>query len=1163
MQTLESIIESYAFDKMQDYGLLLIPLPTGAGKSYTVFSFIHNVLIQKKTTQKILFVTSLKKNLQIDELRSKFTEKEQNIFDEKVLLLKSNLDFVLDNWDLVDKDIPYGIKEYNEYKKLNAAIKYCKEMEDNTHFRKNFQILETVKTKKDDIKDTFEPNFRKRIKSLINEHVPPKAGYKAKLTFVKSKMPWLLKLYPQILSNEKQVFLMSMDKFLLRNDPIVDKSYFVYKKLAKDAIIFIDEFDATKETVLRRLIDNATDSRIDYAITYKMIHDRLEQGNFPLTLTTPSQNTLKSYEEGRFRKKLEDVIPELKERSDKLYKQFNMQYFFKNIETENEDAAFLFQDLHSITISNKDNKNRIVFKENKTTNLNEIYYTDKDDKKSSKENVNSFIYMVATVKAFLQKFSGSVHTLAINLQELQKEKDIEDYTFEEALRSVLDNFFSGDSFSKIKEYFVKQILLYRSNFEEAKKKAFDGSFFENGFSYYAIEDNNNHTLRSAIMMTSLESTPERILLDVCKRAKVFGISATANYNTLIGNYALEDYLIPKLKSHFYELNEEEYSVLKEQFEQSTSHYDRIKINALPICSDYNYSQNSWKEIFKTDEECEEIYNLINQKIPARADITNYLKNRYLRIAKVFKAFLETRNIKSFLCMLNKFPDDKYELNKTILQTIFEKISYGTKTWEDHVLILRSGNDYEIKKDELLNQLSHDKKKLVISTYATIGAGQNLQYEVYDDFDTEFINDFEKSKEKDFDAIYLDKPTNLIKQLYESTGENDFTEYLAQLEYLMTSGEMTRKNVMRLVQEGFKLHYYGLESNKIKATDIESSTNLATKVLVQAVGRLCRTNRKNKNVYIFYDDAVSEVLNIQTCTKNLLNPEFEALIKSIGQSKIIDKSEQNLIDEGIEKSEEALTKIMKYVQEGRYGWDENAMEQWQQIRHWVMQHPTLSREEYNNCDDLYQPFYIALPRKENKVWYKRTGDFRTIDDISFVPKNDYECVSAEAARLEKFPYLPGIKKLFEKEQFATTFEKNDYILCPPVFTNIYKGALGEYAGREILHFYGIELEEINNHEFFELFDFKIPNKDIYIDFKHWNQHSAFLPRDQKLQDHIHEKLEKVSGTKAIIINIFAEEKRTRGYLTKDKIIEVPYLFDNGSLKENKVAFDKLMKDIDEG
>ena len=1163
MHSLEQIIEHYAFDKMQDYGLLLIPLPTGAGKSYTVFSFIHNVLIQKKTSQKILFVTSLKKNLQIDELRSKFTEEEQFIFDEKVLLLKSNLDFVLDNWELVDNEIPYGIKEFNEYKKLSAAIKYCKDMEANTHFRKNFQILETVKQRKDDIKDIFEPNFRRRIKTLINEYVPKKAGYKAKLTFVKSKMPWLLKLYPQILSNEKQVFLMSMDKFLLRNDPIVDKSYFVYKKLARDAIIFIDEFDATKETVLRRLIDNATDSRIDYAITYKMIHDRLEQGNFPVPLTSPSENTLKRYKEGRLRKKLEDVIPELKERSDKLYKQFNMQYFFKNIETQNEDAAFLFQDLHSLTISNKDNKNRIVFKENKTSNLNEIFYVDKDERKVPKENVNSFIYMVATVKAFLQKFSGSVHTLAINLQELQKENDIEDYTFEEALRSVLDNFFPGDSFSKIKEYFVKQILLYRSNLEEGKKKAFDGSFFENGFSYYAIEDNNNHTLRSAIMMTSLESTPERILLDVCKKSKVFGISATANYNTLIGNYDLEDYLIPKLKKHFYELDDEEFNVLKEQFELSISHYDRININALPITSDYNYGQNSWKAIFKTDEECEEIYNLINQTIPAKADATNYLKNRYLRIAKVFKAFLENENIKSFLCMLNKFPDDKYELNKGILQKIFEKISKGSKTWSDYVEILRSGNDYEIKKEELLNQLTHERKKLVISTYATIGAGQNLQYKVLEDYGTELINDFEPSKEKDFDAVYLDKPTNLIKQLYESTGENDFTEYLAQLEYLMTSGELSRKNVMRLVQEGFKLHYYKLESNKIKANDIESSTNLATKVLVQAVGRLCRTNRKNKNVYIFYDDAVSEVLNIQTCKKNLLNPEFEALIKSIGQSKIVDQSEQNLIDEGIEKSEEALTKIMKYVQEGRSGWNENAMDEWQAIRHWVMQHPTLSREEYNNCDDLFQPFYIALPRKENKVWYSRTGDFRSIDDISFVPKNNYECVSAEAARLEKFKYLPGIKALFVKDQFATTFEKNDYILCPPVFTNIYKGALGEYAGKEILRYYGIDLDEITNHEFFELFDFKIPNKDIYIDFKHWNQHSAFLPRDQKLQEHIHEKLEKVAGRKAIIINIFAEENRTRGYLTKDKIIEVPYLFDNETLKENKLAFDKLLKDINEG
>ena len=1159
MQTLESIIESYAFEKMQENGLLLIPLPTGAGKSYTIFSFIHNVLVEQKTNQKILFVTSLKKNLQIEELEKHFeTEEEKRLFKDKVILLKSNLDCVLENF--LNVNIPPQIKETREYRLLEGAIKYCIESENSNYLRSNYQVIETVKNKKEDIYKIYEPNFRRKIKSIINEHVPIKAGVKQRLTFVKTKMPWLLELYPQILSNEKQVFLMSMDKFLLRNDTIVDKSYFVYKKLAKEAIVFIDEFDATKETVLSRLIDNATDSRIDYAITYKMIHDTLDQGNFPISLTTPSETTKRSYEQGGLRKKIEDVIPELKDRSDKLYKQFNMQYFFKNIETENEEAAFLFQDIHSITISNKENKSKIVFKENKITNLNEIYYTDKNTQNETEDNSKSFVYMVASVRGFLQKFSSSVHTLAINLQQLQKENDIEDYTLEEGIYSVLDVFFSGDSFSNIKEYFVKQILLYRSNFEENKKKEFDGSFFENGFSYYAIEDNNKHTLRSAIMMTSLEATPERVLLDVCKKAKVFGISATANYNTLIGNYALDDYIIPKLKKHYYQLNDTEYDVLAKQFNESIKHYDKVKIHALPITSDYNYNLDSWKSVFNREEDCEEIYNLIAQSIPSTSDTNNYLKNRYLRIAKVFRTFLATKEIRSFLCMLTKFPDDKNELNKSILREIFEKLAHGSMAFDNTVVILRSGNDYDVKKEELLNKLAQGEKKFVLSTYATIGAGQNLQYKVPTDIETEFINDFNPSDEKDFDAIYLDKPTNLIKQLRESNTESDFTEYLAQLEYLMTSGELGRKQVFGYVEAGFKYHYYNLENRIIDASNIESSTNLAAKVLVQAVGRLCRTNRKNKNIFIYYDDAIKEVLNVNTCKKNLLNPEFKELINSIGQSPIPDTTEKRLSEEAVEKSEEALSRIIKYVQDGRNGWKDYAIEQWQSIRHWVLQHPTLSREEYNNCDDLFQPFYIELPRKGNKAWFSRTGDYKSINDISFVPKPKYESVSAESARLEKFLLLPGILRLFEREGFSTQFLENDYILCPPIFTNIYKGALGEYVGREILRFYGIELEEITNHEFFELFDFKIPGKDIYIDFKNWNANSAFLPYAGTLREHISEKLFRVAGEKAIIINLFANKRESRPFLINEKIIEIPFLFDEITFTDNTSAIYKLIETI---
>ena len=113
--------------------------------------------------------------------------------------------------------------------------------------------------------------------------------------------------------------------------------------------------------------------------------------------------------------------------------------------------------------------------------------------------------------------------------------------------------------------------------------------------------------------------------------------------------------------------------------------------------------------------------------------------------------------------------------------------------------------------------------------------------------------------------------------------------------------------------------------------------------------------------------------------------------------------------------------------------------------------------------------------------------------------------------------------------------------------------------------GIELEEIAEPDFFELFDYKIKNTDIYIDFKHWNQHSAFLPRNgQKLQEHIFEKLRRCGGNLALVINIFADKDDVRALLNKEqeglRIIELPYLFDEESLKMNKEIF-RILEEVD--
>jgi hypothetical protein len=265
-KNLENIIADYAFSKMQNNGLLLLPLPTGAGKSYTVFKFIHDTLVEGKYSEKIIFITSLKKNLQPEELKEQFSADEKALFDQKVLYLKSNLDCVLENLiDLEKKhQIPERIQNLDEYQSLSKAVKFCNDMANNP----TFGIQDIVQTKKDEIRNTYEKYFREKVKQLLSadfkKNLSSKAGFKQKLDFVKNlknKWDWLLDLYPQVLTKERQVYLMSMDKFLLRNDPILEDSYFIYKELAPNAIVFIDEFDATKDTILKRLIENAVKSK--------------------------------------------------------------------------------------------------------------------------------------------------------------------------------------------------------------------------------------------------------------------------------------------------------------------------------------------------------------------------------------------------------------------------------------------------------------------------------------------------------------------------------------------------------------------------------------------------------------------------------------------------------------------------------------------------------------------------------------------------------------------------------------------------------------------------------------------------------------------------------------------------------------------------------------
>jgi len=164
------------------------------------------------------------------------------------------------------------------------------------------------------------------------------------------------------------------------------------------------------------------------------------------------------------------------------------------------------------------------------------------------------------------------------------------------------------------------------------------------------------------------------------------------------------------------------------------------------------------------------------------------------------------------------------------------------------------------------------------------------------------------------------------------------------------------------------------------------------------------------------------------------------------------------------------------------------------------------------------------------------------------------VSERTARLSDLMRIDILHKLFIDSGWATEFPESELMLTPPMFNNIYKGALGEVCGKHIFQsLLNIDLLELDVDEF-ERFDFKT-EQNIYIDFKLWNDRVA-VPADD-LIDKIREKMAMaiVKADRVFVINILGTSNTAfRPIISSDrKIIEVPYLCKNDKVDNKAIKF----------
>ena len=358
---------------------------------------------------------------------------------------------------------------------------------------------------------------------------------------------------------KKSVFL-SIDKFYFKNSTLVEPSYsFLENDITKDAIIFIDEFDATKDNLLKNIIEKGRKQRIDFIHLFTEIYWALSKNIFPQKFVTHSEKREELIEKG-YNLDLDNIQEILLKKAEEIVQKYNLNYSFKtnNKDDENENQRnLLFHDFqyHSVY---RNNKRFIRLNTNNISKINEIIF--ETERPNSGENI---VALLNQIKGFINYFSGIIKSISENYQQLetqerqQNPKRIE-FTFDLALSSVIEEFGLE---SRYKYFIIENILSAR---ERTKKDKFelnyDLSVYENGFRYYDFVDDDSHQSKTKTFIYNFQNTPEKFILKLAEKSKIIGISATAKVKTVTGNYDVS-YFKRQLGNSFFELNKNEKEVL--------------------------------------------------------------------------------------------------------------------------------------------------------------------------------------------------------------------------------------------------------------------------------------------------------------------------------------------------------------------------------------------------------------------------------------------------------------------------------------------------------------------------------------------------------------------------------------------------------------------------
>lgn len=1092
-------------------GLLLIDAPTGIGKSYSIIEVMLDLLEEmNEQSRPIFFITNLTKNLPIKEFEKKARERGlAEAYKKYVLYLGAMEKSVYDHLLELESEIPIYIKKTKEYQELFNRLDYIKSKAEN-----------------ESVDLTSLPEFEWKFRQLVINKLNELGSLQTKLELIETNVnwQWVGKLYPSVFSKKRKIFFLSIDKFFLGNPTLVESTYqFINKPEFEQSIIFIDEFDTSKDSIINQLIAHSSKNAVNLIDIFSEIYFFLDNSQFSADIL--GQNG-------------EKIVSKMKVVFKENYQKY-CQYRFKTIESLDGQSlrSFLFNDGQYL----------------QTKNTKLYYYPDNQAKINWITNENPDNQYIS-MNEVLDRLTGAIHYFINGLRKMVGEyfqsanSRNRGLTYTNCLKSVL-NFMGLKQTNN--DYLFRRILEIQTEGISTMRVSTNQEFFvknlySRGFKLYSLIDGDNNVFHTDIIFYQVPFFPEYYLYELCTKNLVFGISATATVSSVLSNYDLE-YLKNMLGKKYFTLNQKQFNHLQKSYHQLTKGYDQVQIETIAI------QQTDLQSYLRAKLDEKIAFSFVNDYMKM---IDEFHIGRFTKMLDTIVQFLEDKNVQSLLILSNKLINENTsKLNLDLFRKALALFGnrFDEKIDLANLFVTLDSQNFECQKRALQQRLEQGEKLVIFSSYKTVGVGQNLQYNIPNNTKVVQVND-RVSQMRDIDCLYLDNPTYLIaRNILEDMSDNDQIIYrgIFQMEYLAYTGEISYMQAKYFIAS-----YFGKTKAYFDNMQLKSMNNKAITILQQAVGRICRTSNKNAVIKLFVDYKILLSYDFSDFKARLNNPEFHSLIECSSNNNINKKQEfETLQNQAVTFTIRFKNRLDLILRQQNY-WNADKINLWEKMRQQVLKQPTISTVDYQKLDENMQSLYIQMPKKQKEYTFTQKRDFMDLEIYFDLQGRSH--VSELDVRLNQIGEIPELAHFFEDNGYALTFEENDYLLSPIVFQNIYKGALGEVIGQWIMsNQLNILLEKMPVEQY-EKFDYHIQNK-VFIDFKYWKESNKQLAKDYTKK--IQEKLEKVGGQTAIIINIFADRKYQISFSNHRKIVEIPYLFKQKQL--NTQILQELQQIIKEG